>query len=90
MIQSFQEVGCHFAGKRCARELAASLVGVSPKTVGRWARDFETLTFVQDSQRGRHSKTTSPITDPKFREEFKAYVKENSRKSGKSLIMLSL
>ena len=58
------------------------LVGLTPKTVGCWARDFEATTYIAESQRGKHSKTPSPMNNPAFREELKSYVKEHSRKSG--------
>ena len=79
-----QEVGCQPGGKFKARAHAAMLVGVCARTIGTWARDFEALSYLKESQRGKHSKTISPINSQEFREEFKTYVKENSRKSGEA------
>ena len=59
---------------------------MSARTVGTWAREFEASTYLKESKRGKHSKTPSPMNSPEFREEFKAYVKENSRKSGTSRV----
>ena len=57
---------------------------MTERTVSNWVADFELLTIVKDSKRGKHSKTMSPITeDPEFREMFKDYVRQNSRKAGK-------
>ena len=82
MLFLSQEVGCAFGGRRKAKEHAANMVGMSKWTIAEWVRDFETHTFLVESKRGRHSKTVSPINNETFRAEFKAHVKENSRKSG--------
>ena len=37
---------------------------------------------VMESRRGKHAKTASPIFDPEFREEFKAYVRQSSCEKG--------
>ena len=84
-----QEVGCQPGGKFCARKHAANLVDVCARTVGIWVREFEALTHLKESQRGKHSKTASPMNSPEFREEFKAYVKDNSRKSGEANLTAS-
>ena len=65
----------------------SDLVQVSERTVRRWVAEYETLEYVSKSQRGKHSKVASPINDPEFREEFKAYVREASRPRGTSPIM---
>ena len=70
------------SGKGSSRDHAGGLVGVSSRTVGHWVQDFETQTFVSESKRGRHSKTKSPLNDEEFCSEFKAHVKENTRKKG--------
>ena len=67
-----------------SRDHAAGLVGVSSRTIGQWALDFETTTYIQESKRGRHSKTKTPINDELFCYEFKAHVKENTRKRGEA------
>ena len=67
-----------------SRDHAAGLVGVSSRTIGQWALDFETTTYIQESKRGRHSKTKTPINDESFCLEFKAHVKENTRKRGEA------
>ena len=59
-------------------------VKVTEKTVRNWVADFELLTIVRGSNRGKHSKTISPIKDnPEFKALFKDFVKSNSRKQGK-------
>ena len=59
-------------------------VKVTEKTVRNWVADFELLTILRDSNRGKHSKTMFPIRDnPEFKALFKDYVKANSRKPGK-------
>ena len=64
---------------------AADIVKVAPKTVRMWVQDFEVSEFIAESRRGRHSKTSSPIVDdPEFREMFKDYVRNNSRKQGRT------
>ena len=78
----FQDVGSQVGGKQSARQHAATLIGMSPRTIADWVRDFELTTYLADSHRGKHSKTISPINNSDFREEFKTHVKENSRKSG--------
>ena len=77
-----QEVGSEVGGKHQARVHAGKLIGISGRTIGVWVREFELKTYLVESRRGKHSKTVSPITNADFREEFKSYVKENSRKSG--------
>ena len=77
-------MGHNQGGKQLAREHAGSLVGLSPRTIAEFARDFETSTYIKESRRGKHSKNPTPINDPTFREEFKSHVKQNSRKSGNS------
>ena len=66
-----------------ACESAAETVQVSPRTVYTWVLDYETLETVSKSGRGQHSKVNSPIvTNPDFKEEFKAHVRECSRVKG--------
>ena len=67
-----------------AYKKAAEIVRVSRYTVRDWVRDYEMMEFViLESQRGKHSKTASPIlNDMEFREEFKEYVRESSCEKG--------
>ena len=62
----------------------AASIRVSPTTVRSWISHFEMYEVIPKSERGHHSKVTySPIVDdPEFREEFKIFVRENSRPKG--------
>ena len=71
-----------FCGKRSSQVHTAQLVDVSTWTIQKWAYEFEMATFLVGSKRGKHSKTSSPISDESFRAEFRDHVKENSRKKG--------
>ena len=55
------------------------------RTVLKWRSQFETQTYLEECHRGKHSKTKSPITDPLFRDEFRAHVKIISMKKGELL-----
>ena len=67
--------------------MAANTVRVGTTTMRNWVREFETQEFINDSKRGKHSKTESPIlVDLEFREEFRAHVKQTSREQGISII----
>ena len=82
-----EESGHIYGHKMQAYNKAAGIVKVAPKTVRMWVQDFEASECIADSRRGRHSKTSSPIVDdPEFRELFKNYVRNNSRKQGTIII----
>ena len=67
-----------------AYEHTANTVGAGSSTVRAWVREFETLEYILDSRRGKHSKTDCPILDDlEFREEFKTQVRKTSREQGK-------
>ena len=67
-----------------AYKLVSEKVKVTEKTIRNWVADFELMTIVRDSKRGKHSKTISPIVEnPEFKDKFKDFVKTNSRKPGK-------
>ena len=67
-----------------AYKIVSDKVKVTEKTIRNWVGDFELVTIVRDSKRGKHSKTISPIVEnPEFKAQFKDYVKTNSRKPGK-------
>ena len=64
-------------------EKVSSKIHVHAQTVRDWIREFEGSNCLSESQRGKHTKTSSPILDnQEFRDEFKAYVKENSKIKG--------
>lgn len=80
---AIEAAGTSHGSKTGAYKTVADRVKVTERTVSNWVADFELMTIVRDSKRGKHSKTMSPITeDPEFREEFKDYVRQNSRKKG--------
>ena len=67
-----------------AYKIVSEKVKVTEKTIRNWVADFELVTIVRDSKRGKHSKTMSPIMEnPEFKAKFKDYVKTNSRKACK-------
>ena len=57
-------------------------LGVSERSVRRWLKTYDDEMELRASERGRHSKTSSPIVDPTFREKFCNFVKTESRKPG--------
>ena len=64
----------------------ASRLKIGVKTITVWIKDFEAMTYIRESQRGKHSKSYSPILqDERFRDVFKDYIKENSKKQGKAM-----
>ena len=52
------------------------------RSVKRWLKAYDDEMELKRSERGRHSKTSSPIVDPNFREKFCTFVKSESRKPG--------
>ena len=78
-----ESLGYSHGSKTEAYEKVATRFKVNVKTIQRWIKDFEAMSYIRESQQGKHSKTYSPILeDESFREDFKAYVKENSKKRG--------
>lgn len=59
-----------------------SQVGVSERFVRKWIKIFDEEAELRSSERGKHSKTSSPIVNPDFRERFCTYVRSESRKPG--------
>ena len=57
-------------------------LGVSLRSIRRWLKTYDEEMEVRASERGRHSKTSSPIVDPAFREKFCDFVKSELRKPG--------
>ena len=51
-----------------------------------WLKTYDEEMELKASERGRHSKTMSPIIDPNFRQKFCTYVKDESRKPGANKI----
>ena len=79
--------GSSHGQKTAAYKTVSLRVKVTEKTVRNWVSDFEMMTIVRESRRGKHSKTMSPIADdPEFKLKFKEYVKTNSRKQGKYVL----
>ena len=72
--------GTSHGSKMATFKTVSEKVKVTERTVRRWVEDFELVSFVRDSKRGRHSKTVSPMENPEFKPMFKDYVKLNSRK----------
>ena len=84
-----QKTGYSYGAKTRAYRKVAKTVKVNKNTVRNWVDNYETMKFITESSRGRHSKTRSPIIeDPQFKAEFKEFVKNNSRKPGKIFINL--
>ena len=82
--------GFSHGSKMDAYRTVADKIKVSLRTIIHWIKEFEALSYIRDSRRGKHSKTYSPILeDDDFREEFKSHVRENSKKQG-NLIFTAL
>ena len=87
MQKNCEQTGEVYGYRMEAYEVAANTVRVGTTTMRNWVREFETQEFINDSKRGKHSKTESPIlVDLEFREEFRAHVKQTSREQGISII----
>ena len=72
--------------KMAAYRTVSERVNVTEKTVRNWVSDFEMMTIVRETRRGKHSKTMSPIVDdPEFKFKFKDYVRTNSRRRGNDI-----
>ena len=55
---------------------------MSERALRTWLKTYEEEGVLKASERGRHSKTISPIVDPEFRDKFCFHVKSNSRNNG--------
>ena len=76
--------GTTYGHKMAIYKKVGDRLNINDKTVRNWTIDFEIRNAMILSNRGKHSKTRSPITDDAdFKTDFKAFVKENSRKQGK-------
>ena len=64
-------------------------VGVSERALRTWLKTYEEEGVLKASNRGRHSKTISPIVDPDFRDKFCFHVKSNSRNNGEAYHIIS-
>ena len=52
------------------------------RSIRRWLKTYDEEMELRESERGRHSKSSSPIVDPTFREKFCNFVRTESRKPG--------
>ena len=82
------EDGSSYGLKMAAYKTVSQRVKVTEKTVRNWVSDFEMMTIVRESRRGKHSKTMSPIVDTEFKLKFKEFVKTNSRRQGKNVLKI--
>ena len=64
------------------KKKVAKLVGVGPKTVGKWVLEAWSQDELAKSKRGKHSKCYSPIHDLQFRDEFCDFVRSNAKPKG--------
>ena len=81
--QEYVEIfGYSHGQKERLLDLVSKEVEAHKDSVRQWVRDVNATKEIICSERGKHSKTISPIQDPIFREELRDFVRSNSCKPG--------